>query len=128
MRAAVAVVLLLVLAVPAAGARPPRPASLQLASLAPLTVGGRQFGAQELVLVTYLGDGRSRRVVGVRAKRDGSFTVSFDLRLERCAVFTVRAAGLRGSRAVLQVEPACDRTRKGPPKRAPAIPPVPPSG
>ena len=125
MRVPAAALLTLVLAVPAAGAQSPRPASLQLESLSPLAVGGKHFGAREPVLVTYLGADETRRTVGVRAKRNGSFNVSFDLRLDRCAVFTVRAAGLRGSRALLQVEPACERKRKGPPKRAPAIPPVP---
>jgi hypothetical protein len=120
MRVAAAAVLTLVLAAPAPGAPSPRRASLKLESLAPLVVDGRQFGAREPVLVTYSAAGQSRRVVGVRAKRDGGFRVSFDLRLDRCAVFSVRAAGLRGSRAVLQVDPACEKD-KGPPKRAPAI-------
>ena len=128
MRIAAAVVLTLVLTVPAAGAPSPRRASLQLVSLAPLVVGGKHFGAREPVLVNYFGGGQVRRVVGLRAKRNGDFSASFDLRLDRCAAFTVRAAGLRGSRAVLQVEPACERKRKGPPKRAPAVPPEPPSG
>ena len=58
----------------------------------------------------------------MRAKRDGSFAASFELRLDRCAAFTVRATGARGSRAVLQVEPACEQKKgKGPPKRAPAF-------
>jgi hypothetical protein len=128
MRVAAAVGLTLVLTFPAAGAPSPRRASLQLVSLAPLVVGGKHFGAREPVLVNYFGAGSVRRVEGVRAKRNGDFSVSFDLRLDRCAAFTVRAAGLRGSRAVLQVEPACERKRKGPPKRAPAVPVEPPSG
>jgi hypothetical protein len=126
MRVPAVVLLGLVLTVPAAGAPAPRRASLQLASLAPLVVGGKHFGAREPVLVNYFGPGQTRRVEGVRAKRNGDFSVSFDLRVDRCSPFTVRAAGLRGSRAVLQVEPACERKRKGPPKRTPA-PPEPPS-
>jgi hypothetical protein len=121
MRVAAVAVLMLVLAVPAPGASQPRRAVLKLGSLAPLVVGGKQFGSREPVLVTYVAADQTRRVVGVRSKRDGSFEASFDLRLDRCAVFTVRAAGLRGSRAVLQVEPACKQKDKGPPKRAPAI-------
>ena len=128
MRVAVAAVLTLVLAVPAAGAPSPRRASLKLESLAPLAVVGKHFGTREPVLITYSGPDQAKRVVGVRAKRNGHFSASFDVHLERCAAFTVRAAGLRGSRAVLQVEPACEGKRKGPPKRAPAIPPAPPSG
>jgi hypothetical protein len=119
MRVVAAAVLTLVLAAPAPGAPSPRRALLQLESLAPLVVSGRQFGAREPVLVTYLAADATRRV-GVRAKRDGAFRASFDVRLDRCAAFTVRAAGARGSRAVLQVEPACKKG-KGPPKRAPAI-------
>lgn len=110
----------LVLALPALGAPAPRRAALKLESLVPLTVSGRQFGAREPVLLTYLAADRSRRVVGVRAQRSGSFTASFEARPGRCDVFTVRAVGLRGSRAVLQVDPACP-DRKRPPKRARAL-------
>ena len=126
MRVAVAV-LMLVLAVPAEGASLQRRASLRLESLAPLTVSGTQFGARELLVVTYLGSDQIPRPVGARSNRNGRFEAAFDLRLDRCAAFTVRAAGSRGSRAVLQVEPACERKRKGPPKRAPALPPEPAS-
>jgi hypothetical protein len=119
MRVVAAAVLTLVLAAPAPGAPSPRRASLKLESLAPLVVSGKQFGAREPVLLTYLAADETRRV-GVRAKLDGAFRASFDLRLDRCAMFTVRAAGLRGSRAVLQVEPACKKD-KSPPKRALAI-------
>jgi hypothetical protein len=120
MRVAVAAVLMLVLAIPAQGASSGRRASLKLGSVAPLVIRGMQFGAREPVVVTYVAADQTTRRVGVRAKRDGSFEASFDLRLDRCAVFIVRAAGLRGSRAVLQVDPACKKDR-GPPKRAPAI-------
>ena len=122
MRVAVAAVLMLIIAIPAQGASSPRRASLTLGSVAPLVIGGKQFGAREPVVVTYVAaaDELTRRV-GVRARRDGSFQASFDLRLDRCTAFTVRAAGARGSRAVLQVEPACKEKTKGPPKRALAI-------
>ena len=117
MRIVAAAVLTLVLALPAPAAPVPQRASLNLVSTSPLVIGGKHFGAREAVLLTYQTPDLSRRVVGVRAKRDGSFRATFGLRLDRCAVFTVRAAGLRGTRAVLQVEPACEK-RKGPPKRA----------
>jgi hypothetical protein len=126
MRVAVAV-LMLVLAVPAQGASQRR-ASLKLESLAPLVVRGTQFGFREPVVVTYLGSDQSRRTVGASSDRNGRFEASFDVRLDRCTAFTIRASGTRGSRAVLQVEPACDKKRKGPPERAHAIPPKPPSG
>ena len=119
--AAAAVMMMLVLAIPAQGASTPRRASLKLSSVAPLTIGGKQFGAREPVIVTYVAADQTTRRVGVRAKRDGSFEASFDLRPDRCAAFTVRASGARGSRAVLQVAPACKQKGKGPPKRAPAI-------
>ena len=121
MRVAVAAVLMLVFAIPAQGASSPRRASLKLGSVAPLVIGGKQFGAREPVVVTYIAADETTRRVGVRAKRDGSFKASFELRLDRCTAFTVRAAGARGSRAVLQVEPACKQKDKGPPKRALAI-------
>lgn len=120
MRSVAAAVATLVLALPALGAPAPRRAALKLESLVPLTVSGRHFGAREPVLLTYLAADRPRRVVGVRAQRNGSFTSSFGVRLGRCQAFTVRADGLRGTRAVLQVEPACTNG-KGRPRRALAL-------
>ena len=122
MRIVAAAVLTLVLALPAPAAPGPKRALLKLVSTAPLVIGGSNFGAREAVLLTYVTPDLTRRVVGVRATGSGSFQATFGLRLDRCAAFTVRAAGARGTRAVLQVEPACEK-RKGPPKRAPAIPP-----
>ena len=54
MRVAVAAVLMLVIAIPAQGASSPRRASLKLGSVAPLVIGGKQFGAREPVVVTYI--------------------------------------------------------------------------
>lgn len=119
MRIAAAAVLVLVLALPAAAASPRR-AALELESLAPLVVRGKHFGARELVILTYLGTDLRRRVTGIRSTRNGRFRHSFELRLGRCAAFTVRAVGLRGSRAVLQVDPMCKR-RKGSPQQALAL-------
>lgn len=116
MRAAAAAVLALVLALPALAA-PPRRAALKLESLAPLAVSGRNFGAREPVILTYVAADLTRRVVGVRATQKGSFRHEFDLRVDRCAGLIIRAVGLRGSRAVLQVEPRCKK-RGGPYKRA----------
>lgn len=120
MRIAAAAVLVLVLALPALGAAPRR-ASLKLESIAPLIVRGKQFGPQEPVILTYLAGDLTRRVIGVRAKRNGNFRAAFALRLDRCAAFTVRAAGVRGSRAVLQVDPSCTNGKGPPKKRALAI-------
>lgn len=115
---AAAAALVLVVALPATGAAPRR-AALQLESTRPLIVSGRHFGAGESVLLTYVAADETRRVVAVRATPTGSFRATFALRPGRCDSFTVRAAGLRGSRAVLQVERGCEKG-KGPPKRAPS--------
>jgi hypothetical protein len=119
MRAAAAAVLVLVLALPAAAASPRR-AALELESLAPLVIRGKHFGAREAIILTYAGTGTKRRATGIRSTRRGSFRHVFDVRLGPCAAFTVRAAGFRGSRAVLQVDPGCKK-REGPPKRALAV-------
>jgi hypothetical protein len=124
MRVAVTAVLMLVLALPAPAAPGSGRASLELESSVPLIIGGTGFGAREPVLLTYTASDLTRRVVGVKAKRNGSFRARFKLRPDRCAAFTVHAAGVRGSRAVLQVDPVCEggKKPKGPPKRAPRIP------
>jgi len=109
MRAAAAAVLMLVLALPAAAA-PPRRATLELASLAPLVVTGRGFGKLERVALTASAPS-ARRTLSVVARRNGSFTARFSLRLGRCATLTVRAVGVRGSRAILQFDPGC-KTKK----------------
>jgi hypothetical protein len=113
MRTAAAVVLVLVLALPAAAA-PPKRATLQLAGLAPLAVNGRGFGKGERVVLTASAPS-AQRALGVHAKRNGTFKARFDLRLGRCAPLTVRAVGSLGSRAILQVEPGCkNERRRGP--------------
>lgn len=110
MRPAAAAVLVLVLALPA-GAAQPRRATLKLAALAPLVVKGRGFGKGERVVLTASAPS-AQRMLGVVARRNGSFTARFDLRLGRCAPLTVRAVGVRGSRAILQVEPGCGTKRE----------------
>ena len=123
---AAALALALLAAMPATGAKPRR-AALILESISPLIVSGRSFGAGETVVLTYAGaDGVSRRV-RVSATRQGGFRGFFRLRLDRCDSFTVRAAGSKGSRAVLQVERSC-KEPKPPPKRPPKEPKKPGSG
>ena len=124
--AAAPVLAALLAALPAAGARAPRAtASLKLASLAPLAVTGRNFGARETVLLTYHAPDGSSRLVSVNASRLGAFRGAFRLRVGRCASFTVRAVGTAGSRAILQVERSCG-DRSGPteprPKKTPRRP------
>jgi len=115
MRAAAAVVLVLLLALPAAAASPRR-ATLKLGTLAPLVVQGRGFGRTERVVLTATAPS-AQRMLGVVARRNGSFTARFDLRLGRCTPLTVRAVGVRGSRAILQVQPGCDKAQKDKQKR-----------
>ena len=112
MRTAAAVVLVLVLALPAAAAQPPR-ATLKLETVAPLVVVGRGFDDGERVALTASTKG-ARKVLKLVTSRNGSFTARFGLRLGPCAPFTVRAVGVRGSRAILQVEPGCDKKRRRP--------------
>ena len=109
MRAAAAAVLVLLLALPA-GAAQPRRATLKLDELAPLIVEGRSFGARERVVLTATAPS-AQRMLGIVARRNGSFTARFALRLDQCTPLTVRAVGSRGSRAILQVEPGCKRQR-----------------
>ena len=111
MRAAAAAVLVLVLALPA-GAAQPRRATLKLVGLQPLVVKGMSFGKRERVGLTASAPG-AQRILGVAADRSGAFTARFNLRLGRCDSVTVRAVGTRGSRAILQVEPACRKNEKG---------------
>ena len=112
MRAAAAAVLMLVLALPATAAQPKR-ATLKLADLTPLVVQGRGFGKGERVALTASAPSM-QRMLGVVARRNGSFTARFDVRLKRCTPLTVRAVGVLGSRAILQLEPGCDDRRRGP--------------
>lgn len=112
MRVAAAVVLVLVLALPAAAAQRQR-ATLKLEALAPLAVKGRAFGPGERVALTATAPS-AQKMLSVVAHRNGSFTAGFGLRLGPCTAFTVRAVGLRGSRAILQVEPGCDKKRRRP--------------
>jgi hypothetical protein len=117
---AAAVAVALVVAVPAVGKQPRRPA-LKLDALAPLRVAGRDFAPREAVLLRYVAAGGTSRVTASRATPQGLFRAVFPVRLGRCDSFTVRATGTAGSRAVLQVERRCDDA-KGPPKRAPRTP------
>jgi hypothetical protein len=116
MRTAAAAVLVLVLALPAWGAQPRR-ATLNLAALAPLVVQGRGFGKGERVALTASAPS-VQRLLSVVARQNGSFTARFDLQLGPCVPLTVRAVGARGSRAILQVEPGCDKEKRDKKRRA----------
>jgi hypothetical protein len=120
LRTAAAVVLALVLTVPAWGASPRRP-SLELRSIDPVVVTGRGFASGEPVLLTARA-GNTGRAVPVVAKRDGTFKARFRLNLGPCARLTVRAVGTRGSRAILKVDPDCPklpRNERGPAEASP---------
>lgn len=105
----------------------PRHASLELASLAPLQVAGRDFGPREAVRLRYEAADGTRLTRTVQSTRLGRLHAAFPVRLGRCESFTVRATGLAGSRAVLQVERSCGST-KGPPEQAPREKSKPPKG
>jgi hypothetical protein len=107
--AAVGVLLVLVLALPAFGAQPRR-ASLELRSTDPVVVLGRGFAPREPILLTATA-GSIQRVVPLIARRNGSFKARFRLRLGPCAPVTILAVGTRGSRAILQFDPGCRRPR-----------------
>ena len=79
--------------------------SLRLVSVKPFVVGGRHFESRERVVVT-LTVQRNRIVRRTTATTTGTFRVSFgDVSLGRCGSYTVRAAGLQGSVAILKRPP-----------------------
>lgn len=86
-------------------AAPPRRATLELKSVAPLVVRGAGFGRSERVAVVANVRG-GQQIVSVTA-RQGRFTASFTLGVDRCKALTVRAIGSLGSRAILQRDAAC---------------------
>jgi hypothetical protein len=110
MRAAAAAFLVLLLALPAWGAPPPR-ATLLLQSRAPLVVHGRGFGDREHVALTAVA-AEVERLVTVRAGPRGSFLARFPLWLDRCERVVVRAIGAGGSRAILQVQSCGDHDNR----------------
>jgi hypothetical protein len=107
--AAVGLVFVLVLALPAFGAQPKR-ATLELRSTNPVVVDGRGFAPGEPVLLTATA-GSVQRIVPLIARRNGTFKARFRLRLGRCTPMTVLAVGTRGSRAILRVDPGCRKPR-----------------
>ena len=94
---------------PHAAATPKR-ASLKLASLSPLVVRGSDFARGERIVLTASAPSL-HRAQSVVAGRNGSFVARFGLRIGRCVALTIRAVGVQGSRAILQVEPGCRRDR-----------------
>jgi hypothetical protein len=100
---AAAFLLVLLLALPAWGAPPPR-ATLLLQARAPLVVHGRSFGDREHIALTAV-TAEAQHLVTVRANRNGGFLARFPLWLDPCEQVTVRAVGTGGNRAILQVQP-----------------------
>jgi hypothetical protein len=92
-------------------AAPPRRATLKLGSVAPLVVRGVDFGAGERVAVVASLQG-AQEIVNTKARRNGRFTATFKLGIQRCVPLTVRAIGSLGSRAILQRAPGCSPTDK----------------
>jgi hypothetical protein len=104
----------LALALPGAAATPRR-ATLTLESRSPLVVRGLGFGRAERVAVVANQPGR-QQILSLTA-RGGRFTATFTQTFDRCTPLTVRALGSLGSRAILQLERACDRPKEKPPGR-----------
>jgi hypothetical protein len=91
-------------------AAPPRRATLNLTSVAPLVVRGVGFGRTEQVAVVASIPG-TQQIVHVTARR-GRFAATFSLAVERCTALTVRAIGSLGSRAILQRDAGCGEREK----------------
>ena len=104
---AVASAVALMAALPAAAA-PSGQARLRLLQRQPIVLAGTSFLPRERVRVSLTVDGATRARAVVASAR-GSFTVTFASGpADRCAALVVRAAGTRGSRALLKVpQPAC---------------------
>jgi hypothetical protein len=97
---------------PAAGTRTP---TLRIVGLAPVTVQGLRFGANERVRVVLTAERRSVRYT--RASRSGAFVVRFALQAKACTAFNLRATGASGAGAAV--------TRKLP-RQCAALDPTPP--
>jgi hypothetical protein len=97
--AAVALALLGALATGASGSN--AAPTVRARSLAPLTVGGANFRPAESVRVTL--ESPVHHSVRVHARPNGSFVAVFrGVAVERCDGFLVRAAGSKGSTAMLR--------------------------
>jgi hypothetical protein len=81
--------------------------SLSVAARQPVAIRGVHFLPRERVVVTATAD--DTQTARVRANASGSFLVSFPgMVLDRCTGLRVRAAGSRGSIALLKLPlPAC---------------------
>ena len=81
-------------------------ATLRVANVAPFSVRGSGFRAQERVRVVAQVSGR--HVKAVVATATGTFRVRFlDVSVSACAGYLVRATGSKGSRAYLRHVPEC---------------------
>jgi hypothetical protein len=89
-----------------------RTAHVSVLSIAPVSVRGNGFRANERVAVTVTANAtRTKRVI---AGARGNFRITFrSFSIEFCVPYTVRAKGNRGSRAVLRVIPDCAPTGPG---------------
>lgn len=110
MKALLALILLLVLALPAARteAAPKRAAVLRLVTANPPVLLGSRFIPGERVRVTAQAKNRSRSRT-LNAGPAGGFLVLFSgFTIDRCDGFTATARGARGSSATLKLpQPAC---------------------
>ena len=109
----------LLIALPASGAQPHRPATLRLAALTPVAVTGRSFEPRESVLLILRAENGQSRIALARATSRGRFRATFRIRLTRCDSFVIRATGSNGTRAVLEVERDCEEKKRGRPEPTP---------
>jgi len=103
-RALVAAVIVPTLAVgPAAHATPAHP-SLEVRTLHPFKVQGREFRPAERIRVSLVvSEGQIRHVRRVTANKSGAFVASFlGVQIGRCDAFVVAVRGNRGSKATLK--------------------------
>jgi small neutral amino acid transporter SnatA (MarC family) len=97
---------------PAAYGSPARTARVAITDMAPFTVHGSGFAANESVTITV--EAKQRAVRKKTAGPTGTFTVRFlTVTVDRCASYVVRAVGSKGSLAVKKVFPQCAPTAPG---------------
>jgi hypothetical protein len=104
--ATLAVYLALLAFAPSGGGSTSPRAALRVADVAPFTVRGSGFRAQERVRI--VAQVRGRHVKGVVATATGTFRVRFvGVSVPACAGYVVRATGSKGSRAFVRHIPEC---------------------
>jgi hypothetical protein len=106
MRICALVATLAALSLPVAAGASGSSAHVSITTFSPFTVHGTGFRAYERVRVTVAA--RTTQWKTVTATRRGRFTTTFTrVAVGHCGMYTVRATGNRGSKALLRVMPEC---------------------